>query len=446
MVNMPFALSFDVASVAFTFCVGLLAGTVAGLSPAFFASRGDVVSGLKASGGANSTRRGRLQRGLVVAQILLTQPLIVMLVAMVLLLAGEYRRQSVTESAQEVATVKMLVADVDAAGADVAVETERLARTLEGLPGVERAIHDPEGSLDLVGYTAETATPAAPFELDAQLVAPGWFGLTGLAVRAGREFAAPDVLPLESRQERAVVIGEDFASALWPGESPIGKRLAPPPESTTGPLLVVGVAHTPAGRVRRGGMPYLVYLPAPANPGRVALLAKLRGDTETALREIRTALRQAAPGLGIVELRTVGEVEREMRGQYLQATSIFAGLGLLALLIAAIGLYAVVAFAVSQRLAEIAVRLAIGARAGQVVLRTMGDGLWLVLVGLVLGLPASLAGLALVTGTTNMLPPVPLWQVGSLAMLGIATIAALATWIPARRAARVDPANYLRGD
>jgi ABC-type antimicrobial peptide transport system permease subunit len=135
-----------------------------------------------------------------------------------------------------------------------------------------------------------------------------------------------------------------------------------------------------------------------------------------------------------------------MRGQYLQATSIFAGLGLLALLIAAIGLYAVVAFAVSQRLAEIAVRLAIGARAGQVVLRTMGDGLRLVLVGLVLGLPASLAGLALVTGTTNMLPPVSLWQVGSLAMLGIATIAALATWIPARRAARVDPANYLRGD
>jgi len=444
MANLPFAMGFDATATAFTLGVALAAGVLAGMSPALFATRGDVVSGLKASGNANSTRRGTLQRGLVVAQILLTQPLVVMLVAMLLLLAGEVQRQSASAATGEVARVQLRAATREAAVATPAQESERLARQLRTLPEVAAAVPDPGHSIDYEGYTAQTAAPVAPFELDVQYVAPGWFEVVGRTLLAGRGFTDADVQPADSPQERALVIGEDLAAALWPGQSPIGKRLAPPPDFDFPPLRVVGVANTPPGAERRGGMSYVVYLAGPVE--RIALLVQLRGGAEAALRRLREALREAAPGLGIVELRTLGEIERQVRREFMMAMGIFAGLGLLALLLSAIGLYAVVAFAVSQKLGEIAVRLAIGARAGQVVARTMREGLKLVAIGLVLGLPASLAGLALVTRSTNMLPPVPVWQVGLLAMIGIAAIAALATWMPARRAAQVDPATHLRGD
>lgn len=442
--QLPFPLGIDATATAFTVAVALAAGVLAGMSPALYATRGRIVGGLKAGGGAGATRRNTLQRGLVFTQVLLTQPLVVMLVAMTLLILDEQRQLQGSEHAHEVASLQLLPASVDAAGLDRVAETERLAQRLEEVPGVVRAVPDPGVRFDVAGYTAPTRGPAAPFVLDVQFVAPGWFETLGQAMTAGRAFVPTDV-PKDETQERPVVIGEALAAALWPGESPLGKRLAPPPDSQHVPLLVVGVTRVP-GPEHRAGQPYPVYLPAPPDAGRIALLVRMRGNTTVVLGEIRRAVRAAAPGLGISELRTLGEIEAEARDALMTATSIFSGFGLLALSICAIGLYAVVAFVVSQRVGEIAVRLAIGARAGQVVRRTMRDGLKLVVIASAIGLPVSLAGLGFVTTTTNMLPPVPLWHVGTLAILAIATISALATWIPARAAARVEPAHHLRGD
>lgn len=446
LVNFPFPLALDATATLFTLGVGLAAGVLAGMSPALYAVRSGVAAGLKSGAGATSAQRNRLQRGLVVAQVLLTQPLVVMLAAMLLLVMDQYQRLAVDASADQVVKLELGAANVEAARLDAAAETRRLAHRLESLPGVARAIPDPGASTWLWDYTATGSGATQPFELQAQMVAPGWFDLMGRTLVAGRGFAPVDAAPMEGRQERPVVIGDDLAAALWPGASPIGQRLSPPPESRTGPLLVVGVTPTPPQLAQRGGAPFVVYLPSLPHAEKITLLLRVHGSAESALPAIRSTLRQAAPGLAIVELRTLADIENEVRGQYLMASNLFAGLGLLALLIAAIGLYAVVAFAVAQRVREIAVRLAIGARAGQVVRRTMGDGLRLVVIALVLGLPASLAGLALVTSTTQLLPPVPVWQVGLIAMLAIAVIAGTATWLPARRAARVDPAQHLRSE
>jgi len=447
LIGFPFPIAIDATATLFTLGVGLAAGMLAGISPALHATRSGLAAGLKSGAGATSAERNRLQRGLVVAQVLLTQPLVVTLSALLLLSVGEYQRLAVDASTQQVVKLHLGAAHVDAGRLDPVAETERLARRLESVPGVARAIPDPARTTYLSRFSAD-GNPARPVAMSAEQVSPGWFDAMGRSIVAGRGFGPADAVPTQAGAERPVVIGDDLAQALWPGASPLGQRLAPPTGSELGSLRVVGVTSTPASLTQKGSAPFVVYLPSMPGPepGQVRLLLRVHGTAELALPAIRAALQEAAPGLGIIELRTLASIEDEVRGQYLLATGIFAGLGLLALLIAAIGLYAVVAFAVSQRVREIAVRLAIGARAGQVVRRTMGDGLRLVGIALVLGLPASLAGLAMVTRTTQLLPAMPLWQVGLVAMLAISAIAGTATWIPARRAARIDPAHQLRCD
>ncbi|HVF34372.1 MAG TPA: FtsX-like permease family protein, partial [Candidatus Saccharimonadia bacterium] len=447
LANFPFPLTIGASSIAFTFGIALAAGVLAGLSPALHAARAGVAATLKASMGG-SAKRGGLQRGLVVAQLLLTQPLVVMLTAMVLIIVTEYRRESAQDASSAVATIELRSSDATTGSLDPTREIERLAAHLETVPAVVRAIPDANRTEHFDSYVAArpATAVAAPIDIEAAVVAPGWFETMDRAIRAGRAFDAADARPGDARGDRPVVIGEDLAAALWPGRSPLGERLVPPADSEEPALVVVGVAETPPGTERRPGSEYEVFVPPSAPPSGIALLVRLRGDPATALREVRAALREAAPGLGILELRTLAQLAQESKRELLVGTGALAGLGVLALLISAIGLYAVVAFAVSQRSAEIAVRLAVGARPGQVVRHTMRDGIRLTGIALAAGLPISLAGLSLLIITPKMLPAVPLWQVAVFALLCVGGIATAATWLPARRAARVAPATVLRSE
>ena len=446
----PVPVRIDAASIAFTFGIALAAGVIGGISPALHASRAGVAATLKATTGGSSSRRGGLQRGLVVAQVLLTMPLVVLLTAMVLMVVAEYRREAVRDVSHEVALLELRAASSDAGAVDPAREVGHLAPRLENLPMVERAIPNVGRVEHYNDYVAEGATDTTTerLELEASVVAPGWFETMDRPIRAGRALALADSTTREARDDAPIVIGEDLAAAIAPGRTPIGMRILPPPESTGPALVVVGVARTPPGMQRRPGDEYEVFTPATPKHAvtDVSLLVRLRGDPLASMRELRDALRATAPGLGIVELRTLAQIEEEGRNAYLVGTAVLAGLGFLALFLSAIGLYAVVAFAVTQRTAEIAVRLAVGARTGQVVRHTMRDGMRLTAVGLVVGVPLSLAALHVVISTPKMLPPVPLWQVAAIAVLGVVAIATAATWIPARRAARVAPASVLRSD
>jgi ABC-type antimicrobial peptide transport system permease subunit len=145
------------------------------------------------------------------------------------------------------------------------------------------------------------------------------------------------------------------------------------------------------------------------------------------------------------DVRTVAEAEDEARRSLELAVTGVSAAGLMALLLSAIGLYAVVAFSVGQRTREIAVRIAVGAGARQIVRRFVADGLRLSAAGLALGLPFGLAGLHLLLSADADFPRVPLGRVTVLAALGVGLVATAAAWIPARRAAAVDPAVTLRG-
>jgi putative ABC transport system permease protein len=442
--QMPFEIPLDGVAVGFTIAIGVVTGVFAGLSPALHATRAGLASALKSGSGGNSGRRHRLLSGLVVAQVLLTQPLVVMLTAMLLLMVTDLQRTQLSTGAAQVVTLRLRASGAEGAGLDMLRETERLRQRLAALPGVQRAVRDPRETYWLSGFVPASATGGDAVDLQAQAVPEGWFETMGTALRSGRGFAPDDPVPGIGRGDLPVVIGEDLAAARWPGASPLGQRLQPDGGAPGRHLVVVGVVATSPGKARRPREAFAVYLPPPAAAEEVALRLRMRSDASASLDMIRAELRRAAPGLAVMELRTLAEVEAEERAAYLTGGMVFAGLGVVALLLAAVGLYAVVAFVVAQRGGEIAVRLAVGARSGQVVRRTMGEGLRLTALGLVLGLPLSLAGLALVTGTTSLLPPVPVWQVGLIAVLGVASVAALATWLPARRVARIAPADVLR--
>ncbi len=445
--SVPLKVGLDSAAVVFTLSIGLTVGVLSGLSPALYATGVSVASTLKANAGGTAERRGRLQRGLVVAQVMLTQPLLVLLTAMTLVLVGAYQREAVQDLSHQLVHLRMRAADAGVGTVDPTRETAQIAQRLEALPGIARAIPHPAIEYGVDDYQAEASqVPAGAFELHVHVIAQGWFETMDQPVLVGRQFEATDAAPLDALHERPIVIGEDLAAKLWPGASPLGRRLAPPPHVKKPPLVVVGIVATRPGTQARPGDPFVVYALAPLDAKQISLLVRLRGDAATSIDEIRTALHQATPHLGVVELRTQADLQNEGRAELLDGIGALAVLGLLALGIAAIGLYAVVAFAVTQRTGEIAVRMAIGARPGQVVRRSMGDGLRLTAIGLAIVLPASLLGLAVISAMPQTLPPVPLWQVAAIAMLSISAIAAAATFIPSRRAARVQPARVLGGE
>lgn len=461
--EMPFTVEVSAPAAAFTFAVALAAGVLFGLSPALHATRLTVASALKDSDAKVAGARGRLQRVLVVAQIAFTQPLIVGVVALALLLAGAYERQGLNDAGDRILSLRLRPAGAAAAARDPDAASsperrdgiERLRERLERTPGIARAVLDPRYATTLDGYVAHPddrvdGGTREPLRLSAPAVAPGYFAAMGIPLVLGREFAPADVraAPARPGADLPVVIGQDLARRLWPGANPLGRRLLPPADSAASAptLTVVGVVDRPADEDRTSGQGYRVYLPPDSAraAASLALLIRTTGPAQPLVPAIRAAAREELPGMTISSLRTVADMESEVRHAYYVTAAVLAVGGLLALFVAAIGLYAVVAFAVAQRTGEIAVRVAVGARARQIVGRFLGEGVWLGAIGVGVGLPLSLVGLWMLLAADPELPGVPLGWVGAAAAVGVLAVATAATWVPARKAAGVDPAIVLR--
>lgn len=198
-------------------------------------------------------------------------------------------------------------------------------------------------------------------------------------------------------------------------------------------LVVRGVVDEPA---TDGHEVYLPLDPAP-NPYQ-SMLIRTTSAAEPLIPTIRRVAQEAAPALAIPSIVTIAALEAAERNLFHLVIAALAGATYVALFLSAIGLYAVLAFTVGQRNGEIAVRMVVGARTRQIAAGFIADGLRLSTVGLVVGLPLSLFGFRIVN------PPVALPPVATTAALGVLVVAVAATWIPARRAAGVDPAITLR--
>ncbi|HEX2202238.1 MAG TPA: FtsX-like permease family protein, partial [Longimicrobium sp.] len=240
-------------------------------------------------------------------------------------------------------------------------------------------------------------------------------------------------------------VGADLARRLWGGADPLGRRLRAADDSAAGArtLVVVGVFEDPAAATGKEGREYRVFLPPDTTRAAGAVLVRTAASAGPLVPALRKAAQEEAPGTA-VQVRTFAEIEAVRERYYRNITGGLSAAGGMALFLSAIGLYAVVAFSVGQRTSEIAVRIAVGARARQIARRFLADGLRLSAIGLALGLPVSLLGLRVLLTLDDDFPSIPLPVVTLVAALGVVVVATAAAWIPARRAARVDPAITLR--
>jgi predicted permease len=267
-------------------------------------------------------------------------------------------------------------------------------------------------------------------------VSPGYFTATGLRILAGHDFTRSD--------GQAVVVGETMAKAWWPGQNPL-TRCVILGERTSPCVPVIGVVkdthrmgvvepETPAhyfvsDTVRRST---IIFRAAERDQARIERLA-------------RQEIQRLVPGANAVRFNSLSStLEPELRPWKLGAT-LFSAMGILALLVAAIGVYSVIAYAVSQRANEMGIRIALGARLGDIARLVVGEGLRMIAIGVALGLVASIAGARLVETLLYGVSARDPWTLAAAGLI-LGTIGVLACVIPALRAGSVDPAEALRMD
>lgn len=326
----------------------------------------------------------------------------------------------------------------------------RVAERVRDTPGVVAAVTEWEVLEGMGAYSVESAGRgggAAPgrVELWGDGVEAEYFATAGISVVRGRGFRPDDLAAGPRAPDAPALIDADLARTLWPGADPVGRRLrAEPGAAGASTLVVVGVVDDPQAVAPRPGAPRKVYLPADTAGVPGAVLVRTAGRAESLAATLRSVAQREAPGM-VVGVQTLASVKEAQRREMAPMASGLLWAGVTALLLSAIGLYAVVAFSVSQRTGEIAVRIAVGAHAQQIGRRFVADGFRLSAFGLALGLPVSLLGLRALIASDVAFSAVSLPAVTAIAAFGVALVALAAAWLPARRAASVDPAVVLRG-
>jgi hypothetical protein len=265
----------------------------------------------------------------------------------------------------------------------------------------------------------------------------------GMSFVRGRDFDAA-----ERSYDGPIVIGSSLARRLWGGSDAVGRRFVSvgPNRRRTQTFTIVGVVDDAVPGEReardRAGDAARFFMSRVHTTGH--LLIRTHGPAEPLLPTIRAVAADEAPALPIVAAQTLAAVEASERRSVVTALSAAGGTGALALLLSAIGLYAVVAFSVGQRVREIGIRTALGADSRQVVSLFVRRGLRLCLSGLAIGLALAIVGVRVISAVEGNEPPAGIVALSALVAVFVIGVALLASWIPARRAARIDPLEALR--
>jgi predicted permease len=436
----------DLGTVGFTAFVALGTGIVFGLSPALHATRLDVSTALK-DAGQGATSRSRLQRTFIVAQIVLTQPLLVGIALIVVVTFSEMGGNVHDPQGSYITRVQFGmeggVGSRDAKFARIQGVMDRVAT----LPGVEAVVPQADGfeAADVRAHPADRGVGARAQEITrAQFVGapPGYFAFQRIPLLRGREPVASDT----AGREIAVVIDNELARRFWGAHDPIGRRLEVTSRSNTGQrsAVVVGVFDTANVSVRGTGRVYTAF---GAQWQKETFLVRTRGNGTSVAPVIRRLARTMVPDIPIYPtgVATLEQLARKERDETMQITAGAAVAGMLALVLASIGLYGVVALSVRQRHREIGIRVALGARPRQVIGMFLSSGVRLSVVGVALGLPLSAAALYFLATSFAASPPYfKMTVIGSAIAVVVVAVASVASWIPARRAAAVDPLVAIR--
>ena len=453
MIPAPIDVTPDSRVLAFTLGVAAFTGIVFGLVPAMNATRRDVASALKdAALGADRSRR-RLQRGFVVAQIALS---LVLLVTAGMFLGGLYKASKIDMHFD--ATDNVLAASFDAGMQGYSPERstaflDQVAARVRALPGVEAVSFTnqvPLGERHIgTGITIQGDADASKrfgegggLEVYESTIRPDYFRAIGIPLARGRDFAAAD----RAGSEPVAIVSEDFARQAWPSGDVIGKRVST--NGDRGPFMtVVGVARealTMGLNERRRPIIYLAQAQHPKVTD-LTLLVRRNGIAAELGAPVRKMFRELDRDLPLYDVQSLAQYRYDRGAESRMGSSLLTIFGSLALLLATIGVYAVMAFAVSQRTREIGVRVALGAARVQILQLFIGEGVRLASIGLGVGIVLSavvakaLSSVFLGIAMSDAIP----FAAGAI-VLGSAAI--FASWIPALRATRVDPMAALRSE
>jgi predicted permease len=449
--GLPIELGIDVAPdwrvLVFTFAAALATGLAFGLVPALRASRPDLAAGLKDRGDGGRSRRGRrveLRDALVVGQVSFS---------LTLLVVGALMARSLTAAGRvhmgyEPARIAHLALPLEMNGYDAA----------SGAPLLEEGKHRLRARPEVAAVGLTSRVPLSlnnngfglyidghpstladrPIPVDGASVDEDYFDALGIAIVAGRGIEAAD----RDERRRVAVVTREMAARFWPAGDAVGQTFRIARDGP--PWEVVGVVENhkvdSPGEAPR---PYL-HVPLPRETGYAVFMVRTRTPAAGLVPALERELRQLDAELVFLETGTLTDLAGVRLLPVRLGAWLIGAAGLLAVLLAAVGLYGVIAFAVSRRLREIGIRKALGAESSAIVAMVLRRGMLLVAAGGVLGAILAAAGGTLLSGVLF----VGAFDAPSFAaaFLVLASVAALAHWVPVRRAVGVDPAVVLRGE
>jgi putative ABC transport system permease protein len=442
-------ISVDYRVLVFTLGVSILTGLLFGLAPAIESSRLNLNEALKEGGrgGTHDGRTTRLRNLFVVAEIALA---LILLIGSGLMIKSFLRLQTVDPGfrTDNLLTARVLLPDTKYKEPEQRIAFfKQVLERIRQLPGVKDASAASflpfTGLAAATSFTIEGAPPPAAGQkpsADVRVIDPGFFRTMGIPLLKGRTFTEREA----SEPAGVVIINETMAERYFPGEDPIGKRVLIAMSSPIVPTEIIGVV----GNVKHEGLDSevkaLAYWPHPQLPySGMSLVVRTSSDPTQLAGAIEREVQAIDKDQPITDVRTMDQLLSESTARMrfsASLLSIFAGL---ALVLAAVGIYGVMSYSVTQRTHEIGIRMALGARASDVLKMVVGQGMLLAVIGVGLGLVAAFALTRVISSLLFGVSATDPLTFGVLALL-LTVVAFLACFIPARKAAKVDPMVALR--
>jgi putative ABC transport system permease protein len=448
-INVP----LDSSIMLFSALITLLAGVAFGTFPAWMGSRVDVNEALKQGSRGTTANRSqhRLRHGLIVAEVALA---LVLLTGAGLFISGLYRFTHIDSGWR---VEGLLTGYVGLPEKKYATDDsrrayyERLQARLATLPGAERAAIFttlPVWGFAIRGDFVVEGRPEPPRGeapvLSINRVSPGYFDTLGMRLIEGRDFTTADATNTSS----TVIINETMARRFWPGESAVGKRFRFLDTEISWQEVagVVSEVSFPGNLMMEPWTRYQMYEPLGREPsGYVAIALRGAAPPEAFVNAVRRAVAEIDPDQPVSNLLTAQQVVEQNLSSFSLLSSTLVCFALLGLLLAAVGIYGVMSSFVVQRTSEIGIRIALGAQIRDVLWLVLDKGLRLALLGSGIGLIGAVAIARLLSASVPRFPAHNLWAVLLIAALQLVVVV-LACYLPARRAARMDPLVALRYD
>ncbi|HEX8140258.1 MAG TPA: ABC transporter permease [Pyrinomonadaceae bacterium] len=439
-------LHIDYRVLLFTCLVSLATGLLFGLLPALQATKVDLLTALKDETSGAALRRSWLKSSLIVLQVALS---LVLLVSGALMLRALQRAQALNLGFNPQNAVELSF-DLRLQGYDKGRGLEFQKQLLEhvrALPGVEAAgivdlapvdLHFSRTPVFIEGQISERASNA-PRAVSSR-ASPGYFRAMSTRLLRGRDFDERD----DEKSPQVAIVNEAFARRFWPGQDPLGKRFAQ--GTADGPMVqVVGVVEDGKyATLNEESQPFVCRPMSQAFVGTNTVIVRTASDPQRMLALLRKEVQQLDPQMPLSGKMLVERLAMPLLPARI-AASVLGSFGILALVLAAIGIYGVMSYTVSRRTHEIGIRVALGAQASDVLRLVIGQGMTLAMLGVVIGLSVALLVTRLMRSLLfGVSASDPLTYAGVAALLS--AVALLACYIPARRATKIDPLVALRNE